>query len=643
MARQYSDIPQIDDHERHRYLEWSGDRLLLAYVLAVCNLELARIQLQLDIEAESDRSNESTPVTELWPEEVIELLLHIDRNDMLRRLREDDEEIQTLLEVAEYNVVDPWGAFPIVSLTELEAEITTFKSALKADKEHLVKVGWPGHELRKSVWLDCMLERLYNVKCPSMIYHFRDQNVIAYSWAPVGIPSRFRGASEYWGPQKDTHGDDASYEDASYMDGVTSDDAIRLEAGRERFFELKVAILEELLCAVQARSPEGLWERCLYVLTGILTAEEADFYLRMDRLYTGFDIRTGDVADDEEQHRPGGLTDLLTVIGHVEKELTFRTMDRVRKRIGKPLNLFELMDRGNLTIFNAAVDLFLDLARQEGVFWIAYCERVNEALESEFFTEVVTRMKVRRKLAHKYEPAVQKYAEFVCAHLELSGEVPDLEAGTLLRLSTKDRNVFRRVGDTWSITYVGITFHMSDIMGLHYVSCLLQHPHGEIHALELDSAVRGLVVDAELSLLNRAQTTDFAVYNGRNVTGGPALDVRATREIEQHLQDVKAEIEEAKELGNEARSLKLQQAYDLGTKYLNQGRGLHGGDRTTGSDSERARVNVTSHIRRCLRRIREHNEPLYSHLDAFIRTGAVCSYAPDQAIAWTVDRFGQRE
>jgi hypothetical protein len=636
MARQNSDLPRMDDHERGRYLEWLVDRLQLEYVLAVCKLELARSLLQQDIEEENDRSNKSTPVTDFWPEEVVELLLHFDRNDILRRLVEDDAEIQTLQEVVADNVLDPWGTFPLVSLIELEGEIAAFISALKLDKEHLVKVGWPSHQFRQSVWLDCWLERLYHVKNPSVIRHDHE-DVLTYGWTPIGISARFPGTSEHSGHREDTRGEDASYEDASYMDEITSDDAIRLEAGRERFFELKVAILEELLRAVKARSPEGLWERCLKVLTGTLAAEEADFYLRVDRLYSGFDIRTGEVVFDAPQYRPGGLTDLLTVMGHVEKELTFRTMDRVRKQIANPLNRFELMDPENSTVFDESVDLFLDLTRQEGDFWIAYCERVNEALESEFFTEVVTRMKVRQKLAHKYEPTVQKYAEFVCAHLELSGEVPELEAGTLLRLSTKHHNVFQRVGDTWSITYAGITFHMPDIKGLHYVACLLQFPRREFRVLELDSLVRGLVVDAE-----QAKTTDIGVYNGRNVTTGPALDAHAIREIEQSLLDVKAAIEEAVDVGNEERARELQQQYDFGVKHLNQGRGIHGKDRMAASDTERARANVTGHIRRCIRTIGEHHESLYFHLNACIHTGAICSYDPDTPIPWTVDRSSGR-
>ena len=69
------------------------------------------------------------------------------------------------------------------------------------------------------------------------------------------------------------------------------------------------------------------------MLTDALTSEEAEFYLHIDRLYLGFDVRTGETVDEEAELLAGGLTDLLQVIGHCEPELTVGTMDRTKRQL----------------------------------------------------------------------------------------------------------------------------------------------------------------------------------------------------------------------------------------------------------------------------------------------------------------------
>ena len=64
--------------------------------------------------------------------------------------------------------------------------------------------------------------------------------------------------------------------------------------------------------------------------------------------------------------------------------------------------------------------------------------------------------------------------------------------------------------------------------------------------------------------------------------------------------------------------------------------GLGGRDRKTGSDTERARVNVTRAIRTALKRIAEHDAALGASLGSAIRTGTFCVYepAPGDAPVW---------
>lgn len=49
--------------------------------------------------------------------------------------------------------------------------------------------------------------------------------------------------------------------------------------------------------------------------------------------------------------------------------------------------------------------------------------------------------------------------------------------------------------------------------------------------------------------------------------------------------------------------------------------------------TERARVNVTRHLSRVIRRIAAHHPALGRHLDSTIRTGTLCSYMPDARLS----------
>jgi hypothetical protein len=66
--------------------------------------------------------------------------------------------------------------------------------------------------------------------------------------------------------------------------------------------------------------------------------------------------------------------------------------------------------------------------------------------------------------------------------------------------------------------------------------------------------------------------------------------------------------------------------------------GLGGRDRPTGSDAERARINVVRSIRRTIAAIGRQAPLLGAHLDDAVRTGRHCIYlpVPESALRWTV-------
>jgi hypothetical protein len=62
--------------------------------------------------------------------------------------------------------------------------------------------------------------------------------------------------------------------------------------------------------------------------------------------------------------------------------------------------------------------------------------------------------------------------------------------------------------------------------------------------------------------------------------------------------------------------------------------GLGRRDRQLGDDRERLRKTVTARIRDTLRRLDARHPALGAHLNASIRTGAMCTYAPPDPVRW---------
>ena len=69
---------------------------------------------------------------------------------------------------------------------------------------------------------------------------------------------------------------------------------------------------------------------------------------------------------------------------------------------------------------------------------------------------------------------------------------------------------------------------------------------------------------------------------------------------------------------------------------LSAAAGLGGRARRMGDDVDRARKSVTMRIRNAISRIDRVHPALGRHLSLAVRTGALCSYEPDQGVDWTV-------
>jgi non-specific serine/threonine protein kinase len=109
---------------------------------------------------------------------------------------------------------------------------------------------------------------------------------------------------------------------------------------------------------------------------------------------------------------------------------------------------------------------------------------------------------------------------------------------------------------------------------------------------------------------------------------GPMLDVQAKAEYRARVTELQEEIEEAESFNDPERASKAREELGFLARELAGAVGLGGRDRKSGSDAERARVNVTRAIRTALKRIADHDPVLSRSLGSAIRTGTYCVYEP---------------
>jgi len=169
---------------------------------------------------------------------------------------------------------------------------------------------------------------------------------------------------------------------------------------------------------------------------------------------------------------------------------------------------------------------------------------------------------------------------------------------------------FRREGDVWALAFSGETFRLKDQRGLAHIAKLLRSPGTEIPALDLA---------------------------GSGLEGGDAgevLDSTAREDYKRRLGDLAEDLEEAQRDNDEGRVGMIQEEIDALTDQLAAAVGLGGRARRASSVSERARVSVRNAIASALKTIRRHDEAMWRHLSNSVKTGTLCSYDPEQPVAW---------
>jgi tetratricopeptide (TPR) repeat protein len=164
-----------------------------------------------------------------------------------------------------------------------------------------------------------------------------------------------------------------------------------------------------------------------------------------------------------------------------------------------------------------------------------------------------------------------------------------------------------RDGETWLCECEGREFRLRDSRGMQMLARLVAVPGQEIHVLDLmGPGGEGDVIDSGDS--------------------GEVLDERARRDYRRRLESLRADIEEAEGRHDLAAAEAAREEIEQLSAELARAFGIGGRARRSGSNVERARVNVQRRLKHALERIAQECPGAGRHLNWAVRTGSFCSY-----------------
>jgi tetratricopeptide (TPR) repeat protein len=164
-------------------------------------------------------------------------------------------------------------------------------------------------------------------------------------------------------------------------------------------------------------------------------------------------------------------------------------------------------------------------------------------------------------------------------------------------------------GEVWVCECEEATFRLRDSRGMQMLARLVAAPGREIHVLDLMGASRA----------------DQPVDSG---DCGEALDEQARRDYRRRLESLREQLEEAEGRHDLAGAEAAREEIEQLSTELSRAFGLGGRARRTGSNVERARVNVQRRLKHAVERITLECPAAGKHLNWALHTGSFCSYRP---------------
>jgi hypothetical protein len=340
--------------------------------------------------------------------------------------------------------IDSDSGIPLFSRLELAEQLRAFRSFLVHEQKYLVETGLPSKTFAGSRWLAARLAKCYPVRRSENDEPFEDlvdaRGVnVAYHWLKI---------VRNW-QNMEFHEERVAQAEADLLEGFEISDALELERLRAIVFILKLAVIEEAEHALRSDGTCEVWPTCLGKFVAALSADEAAFLSRMDTAYRNppagnrLSHALAAILRMRVPAEPGGLSNLIDLVGHVEQECTIGLMHNTREALGDLVTssdtgqvlgsglswpYFEFIGRTNeQETVESAVSVFIECDANENEFWPRFYARVEAALGKQFESKVLIEFRSKASVAEKLRRHVASYAEIARNTIESSGKLPALK------------------------------------------------------------------------------------------------------------------------------------------------------------------------------------------------------------------------
>jgi hypothetical protein len=563
--------------------------------------------------------------------------------------RGDLQALARRMEVTEHLFSD---RTPFYQLPELAQHAADFVEFLRTHRNYLIATGLPPLCFRPCRWLYTHLGRLYDTRTTASPYPYDElfsngtRERDPYQWVRVQmrLPLAPKRAGSVFVPCR--------YEDADLLSRMRMDDAERIERERPRMFDLKLQIVKLLADATRKGNASGLRGASLDVLKNTFNADEIRFYLRLDDYYMVANSLSGVDFVPASKWSPGGLTNILEVLGHCEAEVIYKMYDNARGSI--PVEAFErlaadnehriwryfdIVDSPHRQQFDVVIDALLDKADTVQGFRAEYCKWLEAALCRDF--RVLVHIEMLARHAEALRPLVQDQANAM---------QEKRERGDYLIARQDGQNVFRRDGNSWTIGFDGKTIPKIAVVGLSYIHELLKYPGKKFSGSDLrkllalrrcdpQSRLRSdcdrVILATERSDADDDEEGDFDALHAQATDSGDLVDNIGLQDYQKTYADLTKSRKVALEKGDHETAAKLAEERKVVGGFLRRATTPSGAIRKMRSDDKNANDAVRSAIERASDDLCEALPSLGKHFAQFLSIGGkkYC-YNPDLIVPW---------
>ena len=266
---------------------------------------------------------------------------------------------------------------------------------------------------------------------------------------------------------------------------------------RQWFLPVKLQCLEVLMGTVR-RAAGDVPAALSSALTEGLLDTEVESLLEADECY-GDGSFAGNRPESGTGFRAGGLSDLLTIAGHCQAELSVGAWRAAKEQLqrlpedvagllrdGLAAHYFTLLGHPKRPVVDALLNRFLGAQAATRAAWDGYRREVSRLLDEELRTEETFTIRPRRKDRAHFKPQLEAFLFQLEADRRLPGQ-----AGANAGLGELRPFLFQRKGRQYVLQGTGPPFPVNATRGMEYLEYLLRHPEQPIPVQELVSSVTG--------------------------------------------------------------------------------------------------------------------------------------------------------